>query len=160
MSSSKPEPQIKALVVCLGNICRSPMGEAVLKDIATKRGMDVHVDSCGTAGYHVGEEPDERCVECSRLVLQSLARQISTSDFVRFTHILAADENNLRHLQSMKPSNATAEVRLWGSYHDNKAIPDPYYGGLNGFEKVYQQCVRLSHAFLDNVVGKAETNEV
>ncbi|KAF9479733.1 low molecular weight phosphotyrosine protein phosphatase [Pholiota conissans] len=157
MLSSESEPQIKALVVCLGNICRSPMGEAVLKDIATKRGVQVHVDSCGTAGYHVGEEPDERYNNVS---IDSLARQISTSDFVRFTHILAADENNLRHLESMKPHNATAEVRLWGSYHDNKAIPDPYYGGMNGFEKVFQQCIRLSHAFLDEVVGKAEAKEV
>ncbi|KAF8203833.1 low molecular weight phosphotyrosine protein phosphatase [Pholiota molesta] len=157
---SSPElPQIKALVVCLGNICRSPMGEAVLKDIASKRGIDIAVDSCGTAGYHVGEEPDERTVATCRkhnVPIDSLARQISTSDFVRFTHILAADENNLRHLQSMQPPNATAEVRLWGSYLDNKAIPDPYYGGM-WLRKVFQQCVRLSNAFLDEVAGKANS---
>ncbi|KAF8973543.1 low molecular weight phosphotyrosine protein phosphatase [Flammula alnicola] len=160
MSSSSPPPQIKALVVCLGNICRSPMGEAVLKDISTKRGLEIHVDSCGTAGYHVGDEPDERTVAVCRkynVHIDSFARQVSTSDFVRFTHILASDENNLRHLHSIKPANATAEVRLWGSYLDNKPIPDPYYGGPGGFEKVYQQCVRLSHAFLDEVAGKTES---
>jgi len=160
MSSPDSPPEIKALVVCLGNICRSPMGEAVLKDIASKRGVDIAVDSCGTAGYHVGEEPDERTVAtCKKhnVPIDSLARQISTSDFVRFTHILAADENNLRHLQSMKPSNATAEVRLWGSYLDNKAIPDPYYGGMSGFERIFQQCVQLSNAFLDEVAGKADS---
>ncbi|KJA25883.1 hypothetical protein HYPSUDRAFT_182291 [Hypholoma sublateritium FD-334 SS-4] len=160
MSPSETPQNLKVLVVCLGNICRSPMGEAVLKDIAAKRGLDITVDSCGTAGYHVGEEPDERTVSTCRkhnVPIDSHARQIATSDFVRFTHILASDENNLRHLQSMKPSNATAEVRLWGSYLDDKAIPDPYYGGIGGFEKVYQQCVRLSDAFLDEVAGKKQT---
>ncbi|KAF8167753.1 phosphotyrosine protein phosphatase I superfamily, partial [Crassisporium funariophilum] len=136
-----------------GNICRSPMGEAVLQDVAMKRGLDIVVDSCGTAGYHVGDEPDERTVAvCKKnnVPINSVARQVTTSDFVRFTHILAADENNLRHLNHIKPANATAVVRLWGSYLDDKSIPDPYYGG-GGFEKVYKQCVILSNAFLDEV---------
>ncbi|PPQ67041.1 hypothetical protein CVT26_009938 [Gymnopilus dilepis] len=138
------------------------MGEAVLKDVAQKRGLDIEVDSAGTAGYHVGEEPDERTVAvCKKhnVPIDSTARQVKTSDFLQFTHILAADENNLRHLNSMKPSNATAEVRLWGSYLDNKPIPDPYYGGMSGFEKVFQQCVFLSNAFLDQVTGKTKASE-
>ncbi|EDR15135.1 uncharacterized protein LACBIDRAFT_243421, partial [Laccaria bicolor S238N-H82] len=142
----------------LGNICRSPMGEAVLQDIAKKRGLDIVVDSCGTAGYHVGEEPDERTVAvCQKhgVPISSHARQVASSDFTRFTHILASDENNLKNLISVKPANATAEVRLWGSYLDGKSIPDPYYGRTNGFENVYQQCVRLSNAFLDDVTAKA-----
>lgn len=61
--------------------------------------------------------------------IDSLSRQVSTSDFVRFTYILAADENNLRDLERVRPGNATATVRLWGSYLDDKRIPDPYYGG-------------------------------
>ena len=104
------------------------------------------------------------------------ARQVQPSDFKRFTHILASDEANLRSLQHMKPRDAIAEVRLWGSYLDNKPIPDPYYGGMvcslsstsfsawhiadldmfrgqNGFDHVYDQCVRLSNAFLDDVFG-------
>lgn len=94
--------------------------------------------------------------------IDSLARQIATSDFVRFTHILAADENNLRHLQSMKPSNATAEVRLWGSYLDNKAIPDPYYGGMVRAHFIYLnelifdfwRCIRVaSKRFSSNAFG-------
>ncbi|TFK77242.1 phosphotyrosine protein phosphatase [Pluteus cervinus] len=145
---------LKVLVVCLGNICRSPMGEAVLKDVASKRGIDIEVDSCGTAGYHVGEEPDERTVAtCHKhnVPISSLARQVKTSDFTYFTHILASDESNLRDLQRIKPLNATAEVRLWGSYLDEKPIPDPYYGGIGGFEKVFQQCTTLSNTFLDQV---------
>ncbi|KII93789.1 hypothetical protein PLICRDRAFT_49806 [Plicaturopsis crispa FD-325 SS-3] len=150
---------VSVLVVCLGNICRSPMGEAVLKDIATKRGhSDITVASAGTAGYHVGEEPDERTTAtCKKhnVPISHEAQQVSPSDFVTYTHILASDEANLRSLEKMKPKNCTAVVKLWGSYLDNKPIPDPYYGGLNGFEQVYEQCVRLSNAFLDDVFGKA-----
>ncbi|KAF8913006.1 phosphotyrosine protein phosphatase [Gymnopilus junonius] len=157
MSSS----DIKVLVVCLGNICRSPMGEAVLRDVALKRGLDIAVDSAGTAGYHIGEEPDERTVAvCKKynVHIDSTARQVTTSDFIQFTHVLAADENNLRHLNNMKPANTIAEVRLWGSYLDNKPIPDPYYGGVYGFEKVFQQCLFLSHSFLDEVTGKTKAS--
>ncbi|KAF5375168.1 hypothetical protein D9758_000424 [Tetrapyrgos nigripes] len=138
-----------------GNICRSPMGEAVLRDVAKKRGIEIEVDSCGTGGYHIGEEPDDRTIAtCKKhnIPIEHSARQINTSDFTKFTHILASDESNLRTLKSMKPKNATAEVRLFGSYLDNKPIADPYYGGLNGFEKVYEQCKAFSDAFLDEVV--------
>ncbi|KAG6878648.1 hypothetical protein C0993_001171 [Termitomyces sp. T159_Od127] len=107
------------------------MGEAVLRDIAKKRGIGIVVDSCGTSAYHIGEDPDDS-----------------------FTHILAADESNLRQLLRIKPENSTADVRLWGSYLDNKPIPDPYYGGSDGFEKVFQQCMKLSNAFLDAVIGE------
>jgi len=132
------------------------MGEAVLKHVAKERGLDLTVDSAGTAAYHVGEDPDERTVATCRkydVPIRHSARQVSTADFRRYTHILAADEANLRALERMKPRDATAEVRLWGSYLDNKPIADPYYGGIDGFEKCYHQCTRLSNAFLDQVVG-------
>lgn len=137
------------------------MGEAVLKHVAKERGVDIHIESAGTAGYHVGDEPDERTVAtCKKhgVPIDHEAQQVSRQDFTRFTHILASDEANLRALENIKPRNATAEVRLWGSYLDGKAIPDPYYGGINGFEQVYQQCVKYSNAFLDEVVGKETSN--
>jgi len=148
---------LHVLVVCLGNICRSPMGEAVLRHVAKERGIDITVDSCGTAGYHIGEDPDDRTIAtCKKhnVPIKHGARQIQTSDFAEFTHILASDESKRRNLQRVKPEDATAEVRLFGSYDDGKAIPDPYYGGINGFEQVYQQCIRYSNTFLDEVVGK------
>ncbi|KAE9408242.1 phosphotyrosine protein phosphatase [Gymnopus androsaceus JB14] len=148
---------LRVLIVCLGNICRSPMGESVLRDVALKRGVSIVVDSCGTAAYHAGEDPDGRTVStCKKhnVPINHSARQIQTSDFTEFTHILAADESNLRNLERIKPKNTTAEVQLWGSYLDNKPIPDPYYGGMNGFEEVYQQCIALSNSFLDKVVGE------
>jgi len=79
---------------------------------------------------------------------------VTAEDFRLFTHILAADEANLRGLQNVKPSNATAEVRLWGSYLDNKPIADPYYGDIEDFIKCYNQCEQLSNAFLDEVIGR------
>lgn len=105
--------------------------------------------------------------------IQHAARQVADDDYRRFTHILAADEANLCSLEQKKPRNATAEIKLWGSYLDNEPIQDPYYGGTvrrwphriyfvvptcsvrqRGFEECYQQCVQLSNAFLDEVVGK------
>ncbi|KZT72786.1 LMWPc-domain-containing protein [Daedalea quercina L-15889] len=145
------------LVVCLGNICRSPMGEAVLKHVAKERGLDLTVDSAGTSRYHIGEDPDDRTIAACRkhqVPIQHSARQVTGEDYRHFTHILAADEANLRSLEQKKPRNATAEIRLWGSYLDNEPIQDPYYGGTRDFEECYQQCVRLSNAFLDEVVGK------
>jgi len=79
---------------------------------------------------------------------------VTEKDFTVFTHIVAADEANLRNLERMKPKHSTADVRLWGSYHDDKAIADPYYGGMNGFESCYKQCVTYSNAFLDSIAGK------
>jgi len=151
---STTNPSLKVLIVCLGNICRSPMGEAVLRHIANERGITIEVDSCGTGDWHIGYEPDERTVStCQKhgVPISRVARLIKTSDFTTFTHILAADESNLRDLNRVKPSNATAEVRLWGSYFDDKAIPDPYDGEINGFEAVFRQCTSLSNAFLDEV---------
>jgi len=156
LSMTSPQKPLRVLVVCLGNICRSPMGEAVLKHIASQRGIDIAVDSCGTAGYHVGEDPDSRTVEvCKKnnVPISHQARQLSVSDFKDFTHILASDASNLGDIDRRKPANTTADIRLWGSYLDGKPIPDPYYGGKDGFNKVYQQCVALSNAFLDEVTG-------
>ncbi|KAF8898898.1 phosphotyrosine protein phosphatase [Infundibulicybe gibba] len=150
--------EVKVLVVCLGNICRSPMGEAVLRHVAKQRGLDIEVDSCGTAGYHVGDPPDYRTVAvCQKhdVPISCAGRKIASTDFTRFTHILAADESNLRELTRVKPKGTTADVRLWGSYLDDKPIPDPYYGEMRGFDAVYRQCVLLSNAFLDEVFGKS-----
>ncbi|KAI6031626.1 phosphotyrosine protein phosphatase I superfamily [Pisolithus microcarpus] len=122
---------LSVLIVCLGNICRSPMGEAVLKHEAEKRGIAIKVDSAGTGAYHVGELPDERTFNQHNIAINHLARQVQQS--------------NLRNLEVIRPRSSTAELRLWGSYLDNKPIPDPYYGGI---------CTKLSSAFLDEVEGK------
>jgi len=146
----------KVLVVCLGNICRSPMGEAVLRNVAKERNVDIAVDSAGTAGYHVDEEPDDRTIStCKKfgIPISHIARQVSQKDFYNFTHILASDNSNLDALRRIRPQDSTAEVRLWGSYLDGASIADPYYGGIKGFEDTYRQCVQLSNAFLDTLAN-------
>jgi len=157
---------LSVLIVCLGNICRSPMGEAVLRDVASQRGIEIAVDSCGTSTYHIGERPHQRTVAtCAKhnLPINHRARQITFPDFTNFTYILAADGSNLRRLQDLErqlkgkdPSSSTAEVKLWGSYlPGNKPIADPYYVDTEaGFEICYDHCLKLSNAFLDEVVGK------
>ncbi|KAK0245646.1 phosphotyrosine protein phosphatase [Armillaria nabsnona] len=159
MSSDK----VKVLIVCLGNICRSPMGEAVMRDVAKRREHDIVLDSAGTGAYHEGEDPDDSrsnlpCtltlsyISQHKIPISHAARKVRSSDYTEFTHILAADESNLNSLKRNAPRNATATIRLWGSYlESNSPISDPYYGGINGFERVYQQCVALSNAFLDDV---------
>lgn len=141
------------LIVCLGNICRSPLGQAVLTHEAKQRGIDIIVDSAGTSAYHVGEEPDERSVAtCKKynVPISHEAREVSPEDFRNFTHILASDTMNLANLERTKPTDSTAIVRLWGSYDDGKPIEDPYYD-VAGFDEVYQQCLRYSRAFLDQL---------
>ncbi|GAA6008599.1 hypothetical protein JCM11491_003362 [Sporobolomyces phaffii] len=140
---------------CLGNICRSPLAEAVLQDIANKRGLDIKVESNGTAGYHIGEEPDERTVQVCRkngVPINHEAQQLKRSDFDKFDYILAMDSwGNLKNIEKIRPKGSKAKVALFGSYDDGKDIVDPYYGGIEGFEKAYEQCVRYSEAFLKEI---------
>ncbi|KAF8140392.1 phosphotyrosine protein phosphatase I superfamily [Boletus edulis] len=147
---------LSVLIVCLGNICRSPMGEAVLRHEATKRGIDIHVDSAGTGAYHIGEDPDYRLQTKDSCRTQT--RQAEEADFNKFQYILAADGSNLRNLMAKKPGEGTATVRLWGSYLDNKPISDPYYGDIVRFSphlrECFEECTRFSKAFLDEVVSK------
>ncbi|KAG8734860.1 hypothetical protein FRC12_018313 [Ceratobasidium sp. 428] len=136
------------------------MGHAVLEHEARKRGLPVVVDSAGTAAYHEGELPDERTIAtCKKnsVPIDHLARAVTSSDFKKFDYILASDSANLSNLQHMAPSNSTATIALFGSFGDNKPIADPYYGGINGFEKAFDQCVRYSTGFLDHVFGKKES---
>ncbi|KAG8219692.1 phosphotyrosine protein phosphatase I superfamily [Butyriboletus roseoflavus] len=151
------------------------MGEAVLRHEATKRGIDIEVDSAGTGAYHVGEDPDDRYTNfqqsrfpiltirhcrtistCKKhnIPIDHSARQVKDADFSKFQYILAADESNLRNLMAKKPREGTATVRLWGSYLANKPISDPYYGDIRGFEQCFEDCTKLSNAFLDEVVSK------
>ncbi|GAA5873485.1 hypothetical protein JCM16303_001140 [Sporobolomyces ruberrimus] len=143
------------LHTCLGNICRSPMAEAVFRDVVKKRGLEAEfevIDSCGTAGYHIGEEPDERTVAVCRkngIPIDHKARQLQRSDFDKFDYILAMDGwGNLKNIEKVRPKGSKAKVALFGSFDDGKDIEDPYYGGKDGFEKTYEQCVRYSEALL------------
>jgi len=125
------------LFVCTGNICRSPTAEAVLRHQAEKAGIDLHVESAGIGGWHVGCAPDERAQHHAKgrgYDLSALrARQVEPFDFERFDLILAMDRGHLKSLRSMAPQKHHAEIRLLVPGRD---VPDPYYGGPEGFEGV------------------------
>lgn len=136
---------MRILFVCLGNICRSPTAEAVLRAIAAREAPDLEleIDSVGTADYHVGEPPDPRSQAAGAVRGYDLsalrARQLVVADFERFDLLLAMDESNLAELQAAAPAARRQRVQLFMNYAPQAgltAVPDPYYGGPAGFELV------------------------
>ena len=135
----------RILMVCTGNICRSPTAEGVLRGMAETLGVAaaIEVDSAGTQGYHVGDPPDERSQEAARKrgydISGLRARRVAPEDFHRFDLILAMDREHLAILEQSRPSNAQCQVQLFLDYARRAAaseVPDPYYGGPSGFEHV------------------------
>ncbi|GAA99913.1 uncharacterized protein L969DRAFT_93404 [Mixia osmundae IAM 14324] len=156
--------KLNVMIVCLGNICRSPLGGAVLAHLIKTRGLSAdfdRIESCGTAGYHIGEEPDERSVAVCRkhgVPINSLAQQINPQHFHDFDWILASDKNNLKNLQRIQPPGSRAQVVLFGSFDDQQPIADPYYQ-RDGFEATYDQILRYCNAFLAHLgYGDAQAN--
>ena len=136
---------MRILFVCLGNICRSPTAEAVLRALAARDAPDLglEVDSAGTAGYHLGEPPDPRMRAAAARRGYDLtalrARTVEPGDFDRFDLILAMDRENLAVLRRRAPDGARERLRLFlefAPHGEPQEVPDPYYGGPNGFEEV------------------------
>lgn len=136
---------MRVLFVCLGNICRSPTAEAVFRAVVARDAPDlvVEIDSAGTGGYHIGDPPDPRSQEAASRRGYDLAsiraRRIESQDFERFDLILAMDRENLATLKERAPRAARAQLRLFLEFipdTDTVEVPDPYYGGPNGFEHV------------------------
>ncbi|EJA7339096.1 TPA: low molecular weight phosphotyrosine protein phosphatase [Vibrio parahaemolyticus] len=147
----------RILVVCMGNICRSPTGEAVLRSKAEELGVDVDIDSAGTIGYHTGNTPDSRAMAAGKQRGYSFkgmrARQVSVQDFEDFDLVLAADKANLADLLDICPAEHRHKVSLFLS-HSNSSydeIPDPYYGGDDGFELVLDLIEEASVAVLQKL---------
>ena len=152
---------IRVLMVCLGNICRSPTAEAMLRRKAHEAGLDdrIEVDSAGTADYHVDSPPDRRAVahgERRGLRMQQLrGRQVGREDFERFDHILAMDEDNLANLLRIRPRGSHAKVALLLSFAPEagaREVPDPYYGGAEGFEQVLDLTAAAADGFIAAVL--------
>ena len=150
----------RLLFVCLGNICRSPLAEAVFRSIVKQRGIENHfeIDSAGTGSWHIGHPPDKRMratAEAHEVSMEGIrGRQFGVEDFDRYDHIFAMDRDNLHDILFLKPDSDSEEfrVRLFreadpepGEYQ----VPDPYYGGDDGFEEVYQIVDRTCQALVD-----------
>ncbi len=147
----------RILVVCMGNICRSPTGEAVLRAKAKELGVDVDIDSAGTIGYHTGNTPDSRAMAAGKQRGYSFkgmrARQVSVQDFEDFDLVLAADKANLADLLDICPAEHRHKVSLFLSHSKSSydEIPDPYYGGDDGFELVLDLIEEASVAVLQKL---------
>jgi len=135
---------ISVLFVCMGNICRSPTAEGVFRKLIDDAGLSesIHIDSAGTHAYHKGEPPDRRAqaaAERRGYTLSALrARPVDESDFHFFSYIVAMDTDNLQTLRDRAPSESSSEIVLMLEYTDGaeREVPDPYYGGTAGFERV------------------------
>jgi protein-tyrosine phosphatase len=141
------------LFVCTGNICRSPTAEGVLRSLGQQAGLELHVESAGVGDWHIGQPPDERSQHHARSrgydLSEQRARQVRAEDFERFDMILAMDRGHLRALQKLAPARHHAKIRL---FVEGRDVPDPYYGGPDGFEKVLDlveaQCRHLLRELL------------
>jgi protein-tyrosine phosphatase len=149
--------KVSMLLVCLGNICRSPIAEGVLRHLAAKEAaqLALEIDSAGTADYHIGAPPDPRSQQAARrrgIDISALkARQVTAADFARFDLILAMDGENLRELQAMRPPNSRAALKLFLEYAPDSAlrdVPDPYYGDASAFEEVLELSTAASRGLL------------
>lgn len=144
----------KILVVCMGNICRSPTGEAVLRKKAQQMDIDVTVDSAGTIGFHQGNPPDSRSKSAGENRGYSFkgitSRKVVMNDFDEFDLILAADQANLDDLTNQCPAHLQYKLALFLSFGESQhqEIPDPYYGEGNGFELVLDLIEESSEAIL------------
>lgn len=155
---------MKILFVCLGNICRSPSAEAVLREIAAKEAPELRleIDSAGTAGYHIGAAPDARSQEAARRRGYDMsplrARIVETADFERFDLVLAMDENNLNVLQQRVPAAYRERVQLFLDFAPDcgmSEVPDPYYGGPSGFEHVLDLVEEASRGLIAHLRARA-----
>ncbi|KAJ2260677.1 Low molecular weight phosphotyrosine protein phosphatase [Coemansia sp. RSA 376] len=164
--SADSDRPIGILFICLGNICRSPMAEAVFSHIVAARGLasKFHIDSAGTARYHVGERPDGRTIDtCNKhgVAVDHFGQLLVSRHFAEFDYILCMDEDNLRDCKHVKPKGQSrAKHGMFGEYSEDKGdrvVTDPYYGGLKDFELMYERIVRCSEGLLKQLLQVEKT---
>ena len=151
--------EIGILFVCMGNICRSPTAEGVFRHVVTEAGLSerIIVDSAGTHAYHVGEPPDRRSQAAAERRGISLAdiraRKVEEADLERFHHVIAMDRLNLYMLEEMRRAEHRAELALFLNYAGGRdeEVPDPYYGGAAGFERVLDLVEDASRGLLETL---------
>ncbi len=150
----------RVLFVCLGNICRSPTAHGVFEAMVRERDLQhrVEVDSCGTGDWHIGHPPDARAAAEAAARGYDLshlrARQVSESDFGSFDYILAMDEQNLADLERMCPAEFSGHLGLFLPFAGNdgpREVPDPYYGGAEGFTRVLDMVEAASEGLLEEI---------
>jgi len=152
---------IRVCFVCLGNICRSPTAEGVMRHLVREAGLDdkIEIDSAGTAGYHSGELPDSRARACGKrrgVEIGGRARQFKSADFARFDYVLAMDRSNFEDLEELAAkvdSDERQRLHLLRAFDPESpkgaGVPDPYYGGDDGFDDVFDICLSACKGLLE-----------
>lgn len=161
---SQSQPSIRLLMVCLGNICRSPTAHGVMEKLIADRHLHklIEVDSAGTGNYHVGESPDSRASAAALNRGYDLgaqrARQVTAADFAAFDHIIAMDNSNLADLHGRCPPEYQHKLKLLLEFSqaDQNEVPDPYYSGQDGFELVLDLVEDACAALLDTVAAELQ----
>lgn len=151
---------VSVLFVCLGNICRSPTAHGVFENMVKQQGHDqlISIDSAGTGSWHIGASPDERSAAVALQRGYDLshlkARKVTKNDFSQFDYILAMDEQNLSDLRDMQPTNYTGHLSLFLDFAeaDEHEVPDPYYGGPQGFDHVLDLVEQASEGLLEHIL--------
>lgn len=154
---------IRILFVCMGNICRSPLAEAVFRQQVRERGVDrwFEIDSAGTSGYHEGDPPDSRTVSAARrrnLVVDGASRPVSAHDLQYQDLVIVMDSENLAFVERLHTSNGgdarIHRLREWDPKGDSLDVPDPYYGGERGFDNVHDIVERSCEALLEALLAE------
>ncbi|MEL7314347.1 MAG: low molecular weight protein-tyrosine-phosphatase [Cyanobacteria bacterium J06559_3] len=154
----------KLLFVCLGNICRSPSAENIMNHLLAKRGLtdQFSCDSAGTSSYHIGSPPDRRMAKAAReqgIFLQGQARQLQPEDFERFNWILAMDNSNYRDILRLdregRYEGKVRKICAFCRHHSDMEVPDPYYGGEDGFRYVIDLLTDACEGFLDHLLQES-----
>lgn len=156
----KNKEKISVLFVCMGNICRSPTAEAVFRHFVENAGLSesVLIDSAGTHDYHIGRPPDLRTQQVAQQrgygMSELRGRQVGVDDFKCFDYVLAMDKSNLNILQGLRPSDCHVQAQLFLDYarhHVEREVPDPYYGGAQGFEQVLDMVEDAAQVLLQHI---------
>ena len=153
------------LLVCLGNICRSPMAEGAVRQALDKAGLThIETDSAATSGWHVGSPPDARAVKAALMrdidISGQRARQIDATDFDRFDIIAAMDQNNYARLREMQPDGSTGRVHLFLEFAGElpvREVPDPYYGREDGFDHALDLIEQAARGFAHYISARARS---
>lgn len=155
--------KVSVIFVCLGNICRSPTAHAVFRRLVDEAGLsdEILIDSAGTAAYHVGKQPDSRSMQVAEsrgIPMSDLrARKVDLGDIIEFDYILAMDDSNFADLFDLSLPEHREKIHMFLDFapeHDEREVPDPYYGGPAGFDHVFDLVTAASKGLLDDIRAK------